>query len=102
VQVLAIERGAARQIRHILERRDRARCHQALGASGAHPLDHAQAQTRHRPRRSRLEGAIPDADSDIHRSHLDAVALGVLHQLRRGVEAHRPGIEQPDRKAAGS
>ncbi len=38
---------------------------------------------------------------DVHRPDLDAVALGVLDQGRRMVEAHGPGVQQPEIEGGG-
>ena len=42
----------------------------------------------------RLQRAVPAAGIDADRAHLDAMVAGVAHDLGRGVEAHRLGVEQ--------
>ena len=41
-----------------------------------------------------LQSAVPVARANIGRPHLDPVAPRVLHQLRRGIEAHRLAVEK--------
>ncbi len=57
---------------------------------------HAQSQPHRElvlPLRG-LEGAVPSRGVDADRPHLDPVLAGVPHDLGRGVEAHRLGVEQ--------
>ncbi len=49
-------------------------------------------------RTHRAERALPLARLHVHRPHLHAVAFGILHNGRRRVEAHGPGVEKGARK----
>ena len=49
---------------------------------------------RRSPRSDRLQRAVPARGVDADRADLDAVLARVAHDLRRGVEAHRLGVEQ--------
>ncbi len=44
--------------------------------------------------RAVLERAVPVARHDVHRQHVDAVPPRILHELGRGVEAHRLAVDQ--------
>ena len=48
-----------------------------------------------------LQRTVPSAAGHVHCPHLDAVALGVLHQLRRGVKPHRLRVDERRHEARG-
>ncbi len=62
-------------------------------AGGAVPVRGSRSPSRNSrsSQRQRTSRAL-----HVDRPHVDAVALGVLDQRRRMVEAHRPGVEQPE------
>ena len=73
----------------------------ALSPASAEPADEAQppggrtaAGVADSPSAPFLERAAPRGALDVDRQDAHAVALRVLHQRRRMVEAHRPCVEQ--------
>ena len=100
-QHAGIQRGAPNQILDRREETLRPRRRQLLPLRPGQTLHIARAHAhgiarRLRPRigMPRLQRAIPLAADHIDRTHLDAVALGVLDDGRGRVETHRLGVEQ--------
>ena len=70
------------------------RRHQLLCPALLKAADHAQAQAQ----RIALQRAVPGAEIHIYRQHFHAMRAGIADDLRRGIEAHRLGVEQRDRE----
>jgi hypothetical protein len=71
-------------------------------ASSGRPLMRLRPRRTGRRRETLpFERALPAADRDVDLAHLDAVLARVAHELRRRVEAHRPGVEQAAEKGVG-
>ena len=74
-----------------------------FGALGADALRHRFFQAAHhaeaQPYGWCLQSAIPIAVHHVHRAHLHAVALRVLHQLGRAIKAQRLAVEHGGQKA---
>src|SRR6185437_10601465 len=95
LEVAAIERRASRQILNAIERLRVASIDEAIRTVTRKRLDESQAQTQRwlfifPP----LQGAIPNAHTDVHRTDFHAVRPCVSDKLRWRVETHGLTVEQ--------
>ena len=94
LDVALLEVRAAHQIASDANGASRARRHDGGRRGLAQAADLPQPEAQRRRRGPRLQRAVPGARDDAWRAHLDAVALRVLDDRRRAVEAHRLRVEQ--------
>src|SRR5579885_2700536 len=95
LEVSPIERGASRQIPYARERLLPASLDETIRAASGKRFDQSQTQSQRRltifPS---FQRAIPHADANIDRPHLDPMGPRVPHELRRRVESHWLTVEQ--------
>ena len=99
LQVARIELRPRGKIGNRLKFTPRPRFNQAHRTPAGQALDHQQTHAHCDPVTGGLEHAFVRAHLHINGAHFHAVALCILHQLRRGIKPHGLAIEQGGEKS---